>query len=42
MGLKGASSLEFDKKCEHPVINYVEGQEDLKKKSGTMRLGAYD
>ena len=42
MGLKGASSLEFDKKCEHPVINYVEGQENLRKKSGTMRLGAYD
>ncbi len=39
--IKNANSLEFDKSCE-PVIYYVEGQEKLQKKSGTMRLGAYD
>jgi len=41
-GLKDANSSEFSKKTSHPVINYVEGQEGLTKKSGTMRLGAYD
>lgn len=40
--LEDANSLEFNKKTEHPVIHYVEGQEGLVKKSGTMRLGAYD
>lgn len=42
LGWEDANSLEFDKSTEHPVINFVEGQEGLKKKSGTMRLGAYD
>jgi CTP synthase len=41
-GLVGANSLEFDKETPYPVINYVAGQEGLKKKSATMRLGAYD
>jgi CTP synthase len=41
-GLKNANSYEFNKKTEHPVISFVEGQEGLTKKSGTMRLGAYD
>lgn len=40
--LKNANSTEFNKKTEHPVIAFVEGQEGLVKKSGTMRLGAYD
>ena len=40
--LKDANSLEFDSKTPEPVIHYVEGQEGLTKKSGTMRLGAYD
>jgi CTP synthase len=40
--IEGANSTEFDKKAEHPVITFVEGQENLRKKSGTMRLGAYD
>lgn len=40
--LAEANSLEFDKETVYPVIHYVEGQENLKKKSGTMRLGAYD
>lgn len=42
VGWETANSLEFDKNTSHPVINFVEGQESLKKKSGTMRLGAYD
>jgi len=40
--IKEASSLEFDKKTPHPVINFVEGQEKITKKCGTMRLGSYD
>lgn len=41
-GLTGANSVEFDKDTPHPVIHFVEGQEKIRKKSGTMRLGAYD
>lgn len=41
-GLTGANSIEFDKETPHPVIHFVEGQEKIRKKSGTMRLGAYD
>lgn len=41
-GLEGANSTEFDKDTAHPVIHFIEGQEQLKKKSATMRLGAYD
>jgi CTP synthase len=37
-----ANSVEFDKDTKHPVIHFVEGQEKVRKKSGTMRLGAYD
>lgn len=40
--LSGATSQEFDPKAEIPVIHYVEGQIDVTKKSGTMRLGSYD
>jgi CTP synthase len=40
--LEGANSVEFDKETKHPVIHFVEGQEKIRKKSGTMRLGAYD
>ena len=40
--LEGANSVEFDKDTKHPVIHFVEGQEKIRKKSGTMRLGAYD
>lgn len=35
------NSLEFDKSTPNPVVHFVKGQEDLKKKSGTMRLGAW-
>jgi CTP synthase len=44
-GLKGASSVEFDKDCKHPVIDIMESQKQLMKKKsygGTMRLGAYN
>lgn len=38
--LEDANSEEFAK-CKNQVIHYVEGQKDVKQKSGTMRLGAY-
>ena len=41
-GFENANSTEFNSKTEHPVINFIEGQENLQKKSGTLRLGAYD
>jgi CTP synthase len=40
--LSDANSLEFDKNAKNPVVNFVEGQENLTKKSATMRLGSYD
>ena len=45
MGWEDARSREFiskDAKEYRCVIEYVEGQEAIRKKSGTMRLGAYD
>jgi len=41
LGLKDASSTEFDPKTEHPVISLLEEQQGLEQKGGTMRLGAY-
>lgn len=41
-GFQDANSMEFDRDTKHPVVHFVAGQENLKKKSGTMRLGAYD
>ncbi|MFA4029500.1 MAG: hypothetical protein GDYSWBUE_000527 [Candidatus Fervidibacterota bacterium] len=40
-GLKGANSSEFDKTCEHPVIDLLEEQQKVTRLGGTMRLGAY-
>jgi len=40
-GLERANSSEFDKKTPHPVIHLMETQKGVKKKGGTMRLGAY-
>lgn len=40
--IEEATSEEFDKNSKHKVVHFVEGQKELKKKSGTMRLGAYD
>ena len=42
VGLEGANSMEFDSETKYPVIHFVEGQEHIRKKSGTMRLGAFD
>ncbi|MFA5746695.1 MAG: CTP synthase [Candidatus Paceibacterota bacterium] len=44
-GLKNASSTEFIKDCQEPVIDVMSEQKDLiseKKYGGTMRLGAYN
>lgn len=43
-GLSKANSEEFVKEKENSdlVVHYVEGQQSLKKKGGTLRLGAYD
>ena len=40
-GLNGANSTEFDKKTSHPVIDLMESQRAIRRKGGTMRLGAY-
>ncbi len=37
-----ANSQEFSKTTKNPVIHFVEGQHEDIKKSGTMRLGAYE
>lgn len=37
-----ATSTEFKPDTEHPVIDLMEEQKDVKNKGGTMRLGAYD
>lgn len=42
MGMDGATSQEFDEGCAVPVIHFVDGQTANIRKSGTMRLGAYD
>ena len=38
---ENASSTEFDKDTEYPIINLMEEQKGLKDLGGTMRLGAY-
>ncbi len=40
-GLEGANSTEFDPQTRYPVIYLMPGQRGLKRKGGTMRLGAY-
>ncbi len=42
LGLAGAQSTEVDRKAEHPVIHLMPDQEQVTRKGGTMRLGAYD
>jgi CTP synthase len=42
IGIAEANSQEFEKNCSEPVIHFVEGQNNNIKKSGTMRLGAYE
>jgi CTP synthase len=40
--LQNATSEEFNKDAEHKVVHYIAGQENITKKAGTMRLGAYE
>jgi len=40
--LPKANSQEFAKDLEDPVVHFVEGQESMRKKGGTLRLGAYE
>ncbi len=40
-GLKTADSQEFNPSTKHPVIVFLPGQKKIKRKGGTMRLGAY-
>lgn len=40
-GLRSANSREFAQRPRHPVIDFMPGQVGLKRKGGTMRLGAY-
>jgi len=42
MGMEGANSQEFDPNTKYPVVHFIAGQEKIKKKAATMRLGAYD
>ncbi len=42
LGLKDAHSLEMDPNTPHPVINLMDGQQDVSDKGGTMRLGSYE
>ena len=41
VGIADADSAEFNSKTNNPVIHIMETQKDVKKKGGTMRLGAY-
>ena len=41
LGLDLAHSIEFDEDTPHPVISFLQGQEDISQKGGTMRLGIY-
>lgn len=41
-GYKNANSTEFNQKTRYPVISLMESQRAVKRKGGTMRLGAYD
>ena len=42
VGIKDATSLEFDAKAQNPVISLMDEQMNIIDKGGTMRLGAYD
>ncbi|MFB0509606.1 MAG: gamma-glutamyl-gamma-aminobutyrate hydrolase family protein, partial [bacterium] len=39
--MNNANSTEFDPDTDYPVIDFLPSQRRLKKKGGTMRLGAY-
>jgi len=42
VGLENANSEEFDSDTKYKVVHFIAGQEKIKKKAATMRLGAYD
>jgi CTP synthase len=42
VGWKDASSSEFSGPSSHLVIDFMEGQKDIEKMGGTMRLGAWE
>jgi CTP synthase len=42
LGLKDATSTEFDVNTKNPVIDIMEEQKKIKNMGGTMRLGLYD
>jgi CTP synthase len=41
-GMKNANSTEFARKLKYPVIDLMTDQKRIKKKGGTMRLGAFE
>lgn len=41
-GFEDANSIEFNSQTQHPVVHFVEGQQQLEKKSANMRLGSYE
>lgn len=41
-GIKNATSMEFEPDTPSPVVHFIEGQQDINKKSNTLRLGSYD
>jgi CTP synthase len=41
LGLADANSEEFSTTTKNPVINFIPSQRNIKRKGGTMRLGAY-
>ena len=41
LGIKDATSSEFDENTKNPVIDLMPEQKDIDNKGGTMRLGAY-
>jgi len=41
LGLENAHSMEFDSSTKYPVIHIMNDQKIIRKKGGTMRLGAY-
>ena len=41
LGIKDATSREFDENAKNPVIDRMENQKNILTKGGTMRLGAY-
>ena len=41
VGLKGATSEEFDPKAEYQVVHFLPGQDEKRAKGGTLRLGSW-